>query len=34
MQGWNDMGSWKAIWENSKKDDGNTLKGKNYCQTN
>ena len=27
--GWNDIGNWKSIWENSKKDDnGNTLKGK------
>ena len=27
--GWNDIGSWKAIWDNSKKDlAGNTLKGK------
>ncbi len=26
---WNDVGSWKAIWENSNKDNnGNTLKGK------
>ena len=26
--GWRDIGSWKAIWENSKKDlNGNTLKG-------
>ena len=26
--GWSDIGSWKAIWENSKKDlNGNTLKG-------
>ena len=27
--GWEDIGSWKSIWENSKKDKmGNTLKGK------
>ncbi len=27
--GWADIGSWKAVWENSKKDDmGNALKGK------
>ena len=27
--GWNDIGSWKSIWENSKKDkNGNTIKGK------
>ena len=27
--GWNDIGSWKSIWENSKKNtDGNILKGK------
>ena len=27
--GWDDIGSWKSVWKNSKKDDmGNTLKGK------
>ena len=27
--GWNDIGSWKTVWENSKKDeDGNFYKGK------
>ena len=27
--GWNDIGSWKSIWESAKKDeDGNTIKGK------
>ena len=27
--GWNDIGNWKSIWENSKKmSNGNTLKGK------
>ena len=27
--GWDDIGSWKSVWENSKKDkEGNTLKGK------
>ena len=27
--GWNDIGSWKSLWENSKKNlDGNILKGK------
>ena len=27
--GWDDIGSWKSVWQNSKKDKaGNTLKGK------
>jgi len=27
--GWNDIGNWKSVWENSKKDNkGNTIKGK------
>ena len=27
--GWDDIGSWKSVWKNSKKDDkGNALKGK------
>ena len=27
--GWDDIGSWKSVWQNSKKDnEGNTLKGK------
>ena len=27
--GWNDIGSWKAVWENSKKDkNGNFIQGK------
>ena len=29
--GWDDIGSWKSVWENSKKDkNGNSLKGKSY----
>ena len=27
--GWDDIGSWKSVWENSQKDeDGNSTKGK------
>ena len=35
--GWDDIGSWKSIWKNSKKDpNGNSLKGKilNFGSTN
>ncbi len=31
--GWDDIGSWKSVWENSKKDkNGNTLKGKSIIK--
>ena len=29
--GWNDIGSWKAVWDDSPKDlDGNYSKAKSY----
>ncbi len=31
--GWSDIGSWKAVWENSKKDkNGNTIKGNSFIE--
>ena len=31
--GWDDLGSWKSVWENSKKDaNKNSLKGKTYIK--
>ena len=31
--GWSDIGDWKSVWENSKKDiNGNSLKGKTFIK--